>query len=118
MRPVGRCSVWAALAVLLGSCEPHLIDLDVTGRVTDRSTGAPIAGAQVLLTWSRGYADLNAIGTQTGPDGRYRLLVYRFPCDAPALAVGLDPYEVETVDVRCVATAQTVDFTLTTGGAR
>lgn len=118
MRRLGRCGCWAVLAVLLGSCEPDLIDLDLHGSVTDRLTGEPIAGAPVILTWSRGYADFDAIGTESGPDGRYRLLVYRFPCDAPALTTGLDPYEVETVDVRCVETEQIVDFALTAGGSR
>lgn len=115
---VGWCGVWTLLPVLLGGCGPDLIDLDLAGSVTDQSTGEPIAGAPVLLTWSRGFADLDAVGTESGADGGYRLLVFRFPCEAPALTTGLDPYEAETVDVRCVQTPQTVDFQLTAGGFR
>lgn len=106
----------AALALAFGltlcACGPDFVELRVQGRVSDAVTGAPISGASVLLTWARGSFDLDAIGTVTGPDGRYRLFVSRFPCDGPALTAGGGAHETQTKDLSCSQSEQGVDFEL------
>jgi len=114
---VWRLGPWVVLMLTLASCGPELIDLDLRGSVTDEVTGEPIAGAPLILLWSHGFADLDAVGTESGADGGYRLFVHRFPCDAPTLMAGLDPYEAETADVKCVETEQILNFALGRGGA-
>lgn len=97
---------------VLSACGPELIELRVHGQVSDAVTGAPISGATVLLTWARGSFDLDAIGTATGPDGRYRLFLSRFPCDAPALTAGGGVYNAQTRDLPCSESEQEMDFEL------
>lgn len=104
-----------ALGFALSACGPDLVELQVQGRVTDATTSAPIPEAVVLLTWARGVYDLDAIGTVTGPDGRYSLFVRRFPCEAPALTAGggAGEYDPQTRDLSCSESRQNVDFGLT-----
>lgn len=106
--PVGALIV----ATALSACGPDLIELSVHGRVSEALSDEPIAGAGVVLTWTRGSFDLEAIGTTTGPDGRYRLFVRRFPCDAPALTAGNGVYSARTRDVPCSESEQELDFEL------
>jgi hypothetical protein len=89
-----------------------VIELRLQGRVTDADTEAPIPGATILLTWARGAVDLDAIGTVTGRDGRYRLFMIRFPCDDPELSAGGGEYDIETRDLSCRASEQMIDFEL------
>ena len=100
-------------SLALGACGPDLIELRLQGRVSDAVAGTPISGAGVLLTWGHAGFEPEAIGTVTGPDGRYRLFVSRFPCDAPALIVGGEAYDAQTRDVRCSESEQEMDFELT-----
>jgi hypothetical protein len=103
----------ALVAVLtLSACGPDLVELRIQGRVSNSATGSPIPGAAVLLTWARGSFDLEAIGTVTGPDGRYRLFISHLPCDAPVLTVGAETYDTETRDVPCSESEQVIDFEL------
>ena len=109
-----RAAISLAVGLTLSACGPDLVELGVQGRVSDAVTGVPISGAVVLLTWARGSFDLDAIGTVTGPDGRYRLFVIRFPCDAPALTAGggEGEYDAQTRDLSCSESDQDVDFEL------
>ena len=44
-----RLASWVALMLSLAACEPDRINLDLRGKVTDRTTGEPISGAPVVL---------------------------------------------------------------------
>ena len=103
-----------AVGLSLSACGPDLVEMRIRGLVSDATTGVPIPGAAVLLTWERGAVDLDAIGTATGPDGRYTLFVSRFPCDAPAVSAGggEGDYEPRTRDISCSDSDQEVDFEL------
>lgn len=107
-----RAVLSLAFGLTLSACGPDSVELRVRGRVSDAVTGAPISGASVLLTWARGSFDLDGIGTVTGPDGRFRLFVSRFPCDAPALTAGGGAYDTQTRDLLCSQSEQDVDFEL------
>lgn len=102
-----------ALAAVVTACGPDVVTLDLAGRVLDAETEQPIAGAVVLLTWDRGVVDVQAVATDTGSDGGYRLWMSEFACDGPALTAGLDPWDAQTKDVRCVGDPQVIDFLLT-----
>ena len=95
------------------ACEPEKIDLDVRGRVFDATTGEPLEGVSMALLWTTGAYDVQALGTASGSDGRYRLFVLQFPCDAVTLTAALDPYRAETQDVRCTEAEQFIHFELT-----
>ncbi len=68
---LGLAVLVIAAAALLGGCVPveHLDASPVTGRVVDRATSRPIAGAQVVLTAQPG----QDAHTQTDQDGRFHL---------------------------------------------
>jgi hypothetical protein len=107
-----RRALLLAAGLALAACGPDLIELRLQGRVSDEVTGTPISGASVLLTWARGSHDLEAVGTVTGPDGRYRLFMSKFPCDGPALTAGSGVYDAQTRDVPCSESEQVIDFEL------
>ena len=98
-RTLGRLAFAAILAPV-----PVLAQGTITGRVTDRSSGAPISGARIAVT------NLN-LSTATGPDGRYTLRnVVTGPVTVRALRVGFvaQSKPVTVLDGRSV----TLDFTM------
>lgn len=74
----------ALLALGLGSCVlPVRSGQGVAGRVVDRETGAPVAGALVVVRWDGRYGDdlpdrehLGHAQARTGPDGRFEVPRY------------------------------------------
>lgn len=72
------------LALGLGSCVlPVRSGQGVAGRVVDRETGAPVAGALVVVRWDGRYGDdlpdrehLGHAEARTGPDGRFEVPRY------------------------------------------
>ena len=60
----------------------------IAGRVVDGSSGLPLGGAQVTLSWQQGEdpSALNTLSLQTGPAGWYRTC--SVPADVPVLLSG------------------------------
>ena len=107
MNQIFRLLAVAALAVpIVASAQGGTI----TGRVTDRSTGAPIPDAQVIVVGSQR-------GTRTDVEGQYRLTnAPTGPQRVRALRLGYEA-GVTTVNVTSGGTA-TADFTLSGTVAR
>ena len=80
----GGVALLVTLALGLGSCVlPVRSGQGVAGRVVDRETGAPVAGALVVVRWDGRYGDdlpdrehLGHAEARTGPDGRFELPRY------------------------------------------
>lgn len=106
-------SLTVATALVLSACgDPDEVDLEIRGTITDAQTEAPISGVSVSLMWSPELYDIEAVGTESGPDGTYLLTVFKLPCDRPLLLVSLEPYAPDQRNVRCTAEPQQLDFAL------
>ena len=98
--------------LLMSGCSGS-VDLDISGTVSAAEDGAPLAGQVVVLLYETGLYSVDAVGTESGADGRYRLILLQFPCDGgPTLAAGGGAWQTEEKDVRCIAAPQQVDFAL------
>lgn len=75
-RPFLLASAVLAATVLLGGCVPgtHVDASSVAGRVVDRATGQPIAGAKVVLST---FSPDHEAKTQTDANGRFHLAGFR-----------------------------------------
>jgi len=107
-----RLCLLTALLVGAGCTGP--VNLDLSGRITDSTDGAALAGQPVLLLYQPGAYQLEAVGTESGPDGRFTLWLARISCDgAPTLAVGRSPWLVQEKPILCTSEPQSIDFELT-----